>query len=267
MPAIDLARLKTQSARLADNFSDHHAFLHEFNDILEYYTNRTMRGSQIAKRLNLPTYHTPAPVLRKIEYDLAPLAEEFPGKGIILASELWKSGTLESRLLAARLAGMIPPAEAIPLLARLPDWLAQTTDKLVLQAILTDAFSRIRSENPAAFFMILEEWLKSSRPLMQRWSMQALIPLLNDPAFENLPAVLRILRPAILAANSTTQLELQTCFITFERISLTETVFYLRELFSSEDTSKLTRIFQRMLPAFSPEFRSALHDIIQHSSD
>jgi hypothetical protein len=263
MPAIDLSRLKTQAALLAENFSNHPLFIHQLHELLELYTNHTMRAAQVARHLSLPTYHTPAPVLRQIERELVPLADQFPSKAVLLAYELWKDGSLESRLLAARLAGMIPPASAIPLLSRFPGWLAHSTDKEVRQALVTDSFARIRRENPGAFFMLLEEWLRSPRPAWQVWGMQALIPLLKDPDFQNLPAVFRILRPAILAAGPTTQLDLQACLAALEGISLTETIVHLRDILTAEPSPLLLRTMRRMLPAFSPELQRVLRDLLR----
>jgi hypothetical protein len=263
MPAIDLARLKTQSARLAENFSNHPVFLRELHEMLEYYTNRTMRASQVVRRLSLPTYHTPTPVMRQIERELVPLANTLPAKGVTLATALWKDGTLESRLLAARLTGMIPPADAMPLLTRLPGWLAQTTDKEVRQALLTDAFFRIRQENSEAFFILLEEWLKSPRATWQVWGLQALIPMLNNPDFENLPAVLRILRPALRAAGPTTQLDLQACLAALERASLSETTVFMREQLRDDPPVILLHTMRRILPAFSPELQAVIRDLLR----
>jgi hypothetical protein len=267
MPAIDLARLKSQAARLADSFSNHMAFLRELHELLELYTNRTMRASRVAKHLSLPTFHTPAPVLRQIERELTPLANQSPIKGVILAAELWKDASLESRLLAAHLIGMIPPSDAIPLLTRLPDWLTQSSDKAIHHALLTGSFTRIRRENPEAFFLLLEDWLNSPRASLQIWGMQALIPLLNDPNFENLPAVFRILRPSVLAAGPSTQMELQACVAALERISLTETIFYMRELFLSDHSPLFLRTLRRMLPAFSPELQTALRDMLRTATE
>lgn len=266
MPAIDLARLKIQAARLAENFSNHMLFLRELHEMLELYTNRTLRASQVARRLSLPTYHTPAPVLRQIERELAPLADSLPVKGVTLANELWKDGSLESRLLAARLTSMLPPAEAMPILGRLPAWLSQTTDKEVRQALLTDAFVRIRRENPEAFFLLLEEWLRSPRASWQVWGMQALIPLLKDPDFQNLPAVFRILAPAVQAAGPTTQLDLQACLVALERVSPKETAVYLRESLAGNPPAALLRTMRRMQPAFSPFLQNALRDSLRERS-
>jgi hypothetical protein len=266
MPAIDLARLKTQAARLADNFSNHMLFLRELHEMLELYTNRTLRASQVVRQLSLPTYHTPAPVLRQIERELAPLADRLPLKGVILATELWKDGSLETRLLAARLTGMLPPAEAMPILGRFPEWLTQSTDKQVRQALLTDAFLRIRKENPEAFFLLLEEWLKSPRSTWQIWGMQAIIPLLGDPEFQNLPAVFRILRPAVEAAGPMTQMDMQACLAALESASLTETTVFLRDILNASPSTMLLRTIRRMLSGFSPELQSSLRDILREKN-
>ena len=54
MPAINLARLKIQAARLAEKFSEPEAFLQALNELLGYYTNRTIRAAQVAQRLSVP---------------------------------------------------------------------------------------------------------------------------------------------------------------------------------------------------------------------
>ncbi len=78
------------------------------NELLDFYTNRTIRTTQVVQRLSAPTYHTPRPVLRQIESELAMLAENDPGEAVDLVKVLWKANSLESRLLAAYLLGSIP---------------------------------------------------------------------------------------------------------------------------------------------------------------
>jgi len=263
MPAINLAQLKTQAARLSEKFSDPEAFVHELNELLDFYTNRTIRTTQIVQRLSLPTYRTPAPVLRQIQAELLPLAGSYSVEAVALTKALWKAGSLESRLLAAYLLGNIPPVQAFPTLARLPDWLAQSTDKEIRTALLTDAFARLRRENPEALFILLEDWLKSPRNSLRVWGLRALIPMLTDPHFENLPAVFRILKPAIRSAGPVTQLELQACLATLEQVSLTETLAFLREIIGDNPAPLMLRTFHRILTGLSPELQSGLREILR----
>lgn len=263
MPAINLSRLKTQAARLADQFGQPKAFLAGLNEMLEYYTNRTLRQTQVIQRYSIPTYNTPQPVLRQIQGELSQLAEKRPIEAVALTKALWEAGTLESRLLAAHLLGSIPSQQAIPALSLLPDWLARSTDREVRYALVDDALARLRRENPSTFFLIVENWLASPRPSFQVWGMQALVPLLRDPHFENLPAVFRILQPAIRAAGPMTQKDLLACVAALESVSLTETTAFLRAILLDHPSVVLLRTIRRILPGLSPPLQAALREMLR----
>jgi hypothetical protein len=194
------------------------------------------------------------------------LAEDRPSEAITLTKVLWEAGSLESRLLAAYLLGNIPSDQVVPILTNLPDWLNQSTDKQIRTALLTNALARVRRENSQAFFAILESWLRGPQPALQVWGLQALIPLLQDPQFENLPAVFRILRPAIQAASPSTQLELQDCLVALENVSLTETVAFLREVIRDTPNPMMLRILRRILPVLSPDLQEALLEILRQQT-
>jgi|WetSurMetagenome_2_1015567.scaffolds.fasta_scaffold262198_1 hypothetical protein len=263
MPAIDLARLKTQAAGLADKFGQPDAFIASLNEILDFYTNRTYRLTQIVRRYSIPAYQTPRPVLRQIQSELNPLARSRPVEAVMLTRALWEAGSLESRLLAASLLGSIPSVHAVPALTRLPEWLSRSTEREVRQALLSNALERLRRENPDTFFTILENWLASPRPSWQIWGMQALIPLLQEPDFENLPAVFRILRPALKAAGPTTQLDLQACISALEQVSFIETLAYLRENLSDNPPLLLVRTLRRIMPGLSPQLQAGLRETMR----
>jgi hypothetical protein len=201
--------------------------------------------------------------LRQIQDELVPLAGTHPIEALALTDALWKAGSLETRLLAAYLLGSIPLAQAIPALTRLPDWFAQSTDKEIRKALLTDAFARLRRENPEALFILLEDWLKSPRFSLQLLGLRALIPMLTDPHFENLPAVFRILKPTVRSAGPVTQLELQACLATLGQVSLTETLAFLREIIGDNPPPLMLRTFRRILAGLSPELQSGLREMLR----
>jgi len=263
MPAIELARLKIQAAHLAETFGEPDVFVQALDELLNFYTNRTIRSTQVAQRISVPTYRTPRPVIRQIESELAVLAEKQPDKAITLSDALWKADSLEARLLAAFLLGNIPSDQAIHALTRLPVWLNQAKDKEIRSALLSEALARLRREQPEAFFSILEGWLQSPQATMQVWGLQALIPLLEEPQFENLPAVFRIMRPAIVAVGPATQLDFQACLHALERLSLTETTAFLREIILTNPEPGMLRIFRRILPGLSPELQEALRETLR----
>jgi hypothetical protein len=87
--------------------------------------------------------------------------------------------------------------------------------------------------------------------------------MLKDPHFENLPAVFRILKPAVMSAGPTTQLELQACLATLEEVSFTETLAFLREITSDNPPPLMLRIFHRILAGLSPELQSSLREMLR----
>jgi len=87
--------------------------------------------------------------------------------------------------------------------------------------------------------------------------------MFNETDFENLPAVFRILRPAVEAAGPATQLDLQACLTALSRVSLTETLFFLREILNGKPSAMLLRTLRRMLPGLPSELGDGLRDILR----
>jgi hypothetical protein len=263
MPAIDLGRLKTQAAQLTGCFDQPDVFIRHLQEMLEYYTNRTVRPAQAAVRAALPSYRVPRPVMRQIAIELEAPADQNPLQAIALSSALWQAGKLETRLLACHLMGFIPPASAMPLFSLLPEWMEQSKDPPIQAALLTDALRRLRRENIPVLLILIEDWLRTRDDKRQVWGLRALIPLLSEPTFENLPAALRVLRPAVETARPSTQLDLQACLAALARLSLTETLHFLQEVVTKAQNPEMRRILQRMLPTFPPELQNPLRELLR----
>jgi len=164
--------------------------------------------------------------------------------------------------MSARWPSIMPPAAAMPAFGRLPDWLKVSTDREVRQALLTEALGRVRRENTEIFLTLLEEWLRSPLSGVQVWGLRALIPVL-EADFENLPAVFRILRPAVEAAGPATQLELQDCLLALGRVSPTETIHFLAEAVENSANPMLARTLRRILPNLAPDMQAGLREVLR----
>lgn len=264
MPAIDLARLKKQTAYLADVFSDPTAFLRELREILEFYVNRTLRSLSVAPSSVLPTYRTPAAVLRQIETELGPLAEKQPVQALELADALWDEGWLETKLLAAFLLGRIPPQEE-RLLARLTAWTQAVRDPEVRAALLTTSLTRLRRETPALFLVLVGEWLHPARQRMWSNGIQALVPLISSPEFDNLPPIFEIVEPIIKASPGTLQFDLQELITALFEASPEETVYFLQQILKETRSPLPAVALRRMSPEFPPELQSSLREILRQT--
>ena len=251
MPAIDLARLKKKAAQLTDLFGRPDEFVRALRDMLDFYVNRTRRDEgATAPSSVLETYRTPPAILKQIENELAPLAASRPNEALELADRLWDEGWLETRLLAASLLGRIPPQEE-RLLARLTAWASQVRDPSVRSVLLTTSLARLRKETPGRFLALTGEWLKPERQKLWPHGIQALIPLIRDPNYNNLPPIFEILEDVVEAAPALIQNELIELLDALYEDSPTETIHFLQDVLE-QSKSPMTATTIRRISASLP---------------
>ena len=264
MPAIDLARLKKQTAQLADLFDQPTDFLRAHREILDFYVNRTLRTLSVAPSSVLPTYRTPPVVLRHIENELGPVAEKQPIQALELADALWDEGWLETRLLAAFLLGRIPPQEE-RLLARLTAWTQAVRDPEVRAALLTTSLTRLRNETPELFLVLVKEWLHPARQRMWSNGIQALVPLISSPDFDNLPPIFEIIGPILKAAPAALQFDLQELITALYTASPSETTYFLQQILKGTRSPLPSVALRRMLPELPEELQISLREMLRES--
>jgi hypothetical protein len=264
MPAIDLARLKKQTAQLADLFDQPTSFLREHREILDHYVNRTLRSQGVAPSSVLPTYRTPTVVMRQIENELGPLAAQRPIQALELADALWDEGWLETRLLAAFLLGRIPPQEE-RLLARLTAWTQAVRDPSVRAALLTTSLTRLRKETPDLFLILVKEWLYPSRKKMWSNGIQALVPLISASEFDNLPPIFEIVDPILKASPAGLQFDIRELLVTLYNKSPDETLYFIQQVLKSTKSELPGITLRRMLPDLPADFQTNLREILRHT--
>ena len=258
MPTIDLARLKKQSAQLADSFDQPEKFIRELREVLESYVNRTLRTRDaVAPSSTLPTYRTPSVVLRRIENTIRPLAQENTDKALELADELWEVGYLETHLLAAFLLGHISPKED-RLLARLTVWTQKVRDPNVRTSLLTHSLTRLRKEMPEDFLKLVAEWLYPHR--QQFWSngLQALLPLITSADFDNLPPIFNLVEPILLSAPTVSQKDIANVLIALYQASPTETTFFIKSILEKSENTQSKILLRRISPSLPEGLREAV---------
>jgi hypothetical protein len=90
---------------------------------------------------------------------------------------------------------------------------------------------------------------------------RALIPLLLEPSFEDLPTILRIIKPTFLAINPQSQKDIRRCISALEIVSNDETFLFLRELLN-ENYLPFNKQLRRILPGFSPELQKKVRNFV-----
>jgi hypothetical protein len=264
MPAIDLARLKKQTAQLVDLFDQPAEFLRAHREVLDFYVNRTLRSQSVAPSSVLPTYRTPGVVLRQIENELAPVAARKPIQALELADALWDEGWLETLLLAAFLLGRIPPQEE-RLLARLTAWTQAVRDPEVRAALLTTSLARLRNETPDLFLVLVKEWLHPKRQRMWSNGIQALVPLIASPNFDNLPPIFETIEPVFKTAPPALQFDLQELITVLYMASPSETTYFLQQILKGTRSNIPSVALRRMLPDLPLELQASLREILRET--
>lgn len=265
MPAIDLARLRKQAARLTDFFFVPDEFVKHLHEMLDFYVNYTVRKPQAtAPGANLQTYRTPSVIVKQIEQELARLADERENAeaALDLADRLWDEVYLETRLLAAFVLGRIPPQEE-RLLARLTAWSQQIYDSNLRAVLLDTSLARMRKEAPEMFLELIGEWLQPERTRLWPNGIQAVISAVSDPEFANLPPLLKVIEPVIQAAPSKLQLEIEDLVLALYKVSPTETTYFLRQVLKDSEDPMTAITFKRMSPSFPPALREELREFIR----
>ncbi len=260
MPAIDLARLRKQANRLADFFFLPDEFMKHLREMLDFYVNYTLRKVEnVAPGSNLKTYRTPPAVLTQIENELRAIVEENPHFALELADILWDEGVLETRLLAAFLLGRIPPQEE-RLLPRITAWTQQIRDSDVRAALLSTSLTRMRKESPEQFLALVREYLHPERSRTWSNGIQALIPMIADTAYTNLPPIFDIVEPIIEEAPSSLQNDLAELIVALYRASPNETIFMLKHVLSNSQSPMTEITLRRISSSFPPSLQNKLKE-------
>jgi hypothetical protein len=203
-------------------------------------------------------------VLRQIEKEIGPAAEKQPILALELADALWDEGWLETKLLAAFLLGRIPPQEE-RLLARLTAWTQAVRDPEVRAALLTTSLTRLRRETPDLFLVLVREWLHPARQRMWSNGVQALVPLISSPGFDNLPPIFEIVEPILKASPATLQYDLQELILRLYEASPDETTYFLQQILKGTKSPLPAIALRRMSPELPDELQSSLREMIRQT--
>ncbi len=264
MPAVQMIRLRAQIGELAWQFTRPGEFQQALTDLFNYYSERTYRPGQAAQPVSLtPTYHLPQLILRQLALDLSPYCLENPSAALALADMLWKDPYLEPRLVAVSLLGHLPLEPVEPLVERLQSWCQPGENKELLETIFQQATRQIRRQMPELWIGIIKGWLNDPGLPYQAMGLHALLPLIQDRDYENLPPIFSSISPLLQTAPAAIQIELIEVISALARRTPKETVYYLRQVLTVAHGAGASRLIRKALPAFDAEGQASLKTVLQ----
>ena len=234
-------------------------------DLFEYYGNPGYRPGELVMDSPLvATYHLPPMVMAQFELELGRLCNENPGAALALADQLWQDQHLETRTLAAFLVGQAPPSPPEPIIERLAAWGEPGTPAVILDALFERGSRRLRHEHPLQWLGAIETWMKSEELPHINIGLRAMLSVANDPEFENLPPVFRMLGEHVQAPADPLAANLMKILEALIVRSPMETAYFLRRqvLTSTVDSPESQRLVRRCLPLLPPEAQDNLRSAL-----
>jgi len=263
-----MARLKAQIALLSHKFMRPPEFIRGLRELFDLYAYRVYRpGQSLPPASHLPAYHIPQLVIFQLQTSLRPECIAHPIETLELVDALWAESMLEPRILAADLLGHIPIASSAAVIERLQRWSTPVEDRPVLRALFGSGTTTLRRQAIQVWFSTIQNWLTASDQSVQAIGLLALLPLVNDPQYENLPAVFSAVSPLLQSAPPALLSDLQDVLEACLRRSPIETGFFLRQLLIMTTAPGLPRLVRRIFSQLPPATQANLRDLLQSQED
>lgn len=264
MPAIHPARLKQQAALLAEHFYDPPAYTRSLHHLFEAYAERVQRPGQAGEPPPLlATYRVRPPVIRQVLRELSPLAQEDPQAALALCDQLWEQSYIEFRQLAIFLLGQLPAEQGEAVLQRVRSWLRPDLEDRLLNAVLQQGLSGLRRGAPQTVIRQVEEWLEESKGFYQKIGLRALLGMVNETWFDNLPVFFRLLQPYVRQTPAVLRPEILDLLGALAHRSARETTFFLEQTLQIPNSPDTAWLVRQSLHEFPPVERDHLRSLVR----
>jgi hypothetical protein len=267
VPAIQLAKLRKQSADLLTRYTDPAEFIRSLHELLSEYADRTHRPGQSSDPSPLLfSYGVQLTVLREIFRGIKPLLTSDIPAVLILMDRIWMENCQEFRMLAIFILGSLNSVPFEVIMDRIHVWAIPTIENRLLDALLSIGLDSVRHDYPEAFYDLVMDWLMSKNPFYWRLGFRAILPLENDLQLINLPVLFRLITPFVRNTPAIIRSDLLDVLKILIRYSPQEAAYYFQQnllMAESQDTSRLIR---QCLIEFSPELQSGLRNALRGSA-
>jgi hypothetical protein len=264
MPAAELSRLRSQINGLINHFADPAGFRIALRDLFDLYANRAYRpGQAVQPQPLLPSYRVAPLIMHQLELEIGKTCQEQPEQALAVVEALWRDPYLEPRLLAAALLGSIPASHAQKVVDKLREWTIPAENFRMLDALFRSGSTNLRRYSPQLLLNLCEVWLGNSQNTIQSLGLRALIPMIEDQAFENLPPIFRLISPLVQSDPTSLHTDLQVVLTALTRRTSVETAYFLRQVLSLATGPGTARLVRRCLPLMEPAQQVSLRAAIQ----
>jgi len=263
MPAVDLPRVRRQAIDLAGCLSQPLVFRSALRQILEETSNRAYRaGPRIIADAPPRGYHTPKPVLRELASALLEPASYSPHAALETAGLLWPARIFEEQFVAAQLLGLAAPGLPEEALKCIEAWLPDLDSDHLADGLAGGGFCPLVRLNPVRYLGVARGWTASPHKWTRRLAVATLLPLARDRNFENVPAILDVLKEVMADPVPAVRKAAVQVLLALGPRSPAEVSRFLREKLRYRNRHTAW-IIERVLPALDEEARASLTALLR----
>lgn len=249
---------------LVGHFDDPPAFVRSLHHLMEFYADRARRPGQSGKPgPMMHAYHIRQPVLRQLLQELVVLAAEDQEAALNLCNELWNEPYLEFRMLAAMLLGQIPTDKPDPVLGRIQDWIKPNLEDFLINTLLKFGLVNVRRNHPQALIHLIQGMLNSDDKFQHLLGLRALLPMIEEPEFENLPVFFRMIQPLTRKSNPSIRQDLLDVLAGLAHRSPKECAFFLRQTLEMPGATDTAWLIRQSLGEFPEDIQLSLRKAVR----
>lgn len=262
MPAVQLDKIRLESANLAGKFSQPDLFKSALKELLDFYSDRTFRASPVTLPGKLlPSYHAPERVIWQIKRDLeAQINAYTQDTALTTAGLLWIEETIEEKTLAVFILGRITPEPPRPVLDTLVAWYRADLDPILRNLLVSDGLAAMRRSQFELWLTLIKEWIQSDDPRQTAQAYQALSGLLAEEGDRHLPSITGLVRDNLFSLPVDLHPEAVQLMQAMLRTSPVEVRFLLRQFIQAaprEDAPR-KRLLRKMVDLLSEPLRAEI---------
>jgi len=266
MPAVQLVQLRIQINKLIWYYTQPPQFVKNLHELLDHYSNRGVYrpGKTIQPVRQINTYYTSALIIREIEKELSHQVKENPSAALPLADALWQEDFLELHSLAAFLLGLMPISFSNQVITRLEQWAVppQQPNTASISSLLELGTVRLRREKPDLYIDLIRDWVTSLNVNQVKIGIEALISLVKDKEFLDLPKVFLMITPLVKRVPQSLQGELRVLLSTLIERTPSETGYFLNQIVLLSPNQNTKRLLRRVMGELPDHLRNQLRKVV-----
>jgi DNA alkylation repair enzyme len=263
MPPIDLPRLRARTAALAERFADPSATATAVRQMLDDYADRSHRASpRVASRSLGYSFKVAPPVLRAIVTALRGPAQANPAAAMDMANQLWKNGSREERRIAAELLGQVALPQPAEALALIEAWAPRIEGSETADALAEYGLGPLMIADPARYLAEARRWVTFPQKWVRRFGLAALMPLVHDRQWDNVPSALSVVRLTMADIDGDVRRAAVAVLVGLAAKSPAEIGQFLREQASRTNTNTGS-IIRGAMAALDPEEQTSIFKLLR----